>query len=126
MSETTPSIDPDRILVRDSRPHEEVLDPVYRKYERSHPFLPVTNFIDHSTMGPEALVGLGLGHKVMDWVSRHRVRRYEAPSTGIRIASEWKDAVGRKECHGDWLRYFESQLNSEPFQDVLALWTERF
>jgi len=126
MPETIYSIEPDRILVPDHRPNEDVLDTVYRKYEHSHPFLPVTHFIDHSTMGPEALVALGLGHKAMDWISHHPVRRYEAPSTGIPISSAWQDAVGRKECHGDWLRYFESELNGAAFQRVIATWTERF
>jgi len=126
MRETSSSTSAGDILVRDNRPNEDVLDEVYRKYRSSHPFLPVTHFIDHSTMGAEALVALGLGHRVMDWISHHPVRAYEAPSTGISISSAWKDAMGRKECHGDWLRYFESELDGNPFRDVLAAWLERF
>ena len=126
MQEAASLIDPDRILVRDHRPDEDVLDTVYRKYERSHPFLPITHFIDHSTMGSEALVALGLGHKVLDWISRHRVRPYEAPSTGVTISSAWREALGRKECHGDWLRFFESELREGSFGGVLAAWVERF
>jgi hypothetical protein len=61
------------------RPDEDLLDLVYLKYRDSDPFLPVTHFIDHSTMGSEALVALGLGYRVMDWISHHRVRPYEAP-----------------------------------------------
>jgi hypothetical protein len=116
----------DHILVHDNRPDEAVLDDVYRKYRGSHPFLPVTHFIDHSTMGAEALVALGLGHRVMDWISHHDVRPYEPPSAGISISSAWTDALGRKECHGDWLRHFESELNVSSFEDVLAVWAERF
>jgi len=123
----TPALnDVDRILAGDNRPKENVLDDVYGKYRDSHPFLPVTHFIDHATMGAEALVALGLGHKVSDWISRHRVRRYEAPSAGVSISSAWKEAVGRKECHGDWLRHLESELNGNRFENVLAAWTERF
>jgi len=126
MRETSSLASADHILVQDNRPHEDVLDEVYRKYRSSHPFLPVTHFIDHSTMGAEALVALGLGHRVMDWISHHPVRRYEAPRTGISISSAWQEALGRKECHGDWLRHFESELDNDPFRDVLAAWVERF
>src|SRR5882724_2322067 len=115
----------DPILVRDNRPNENVLDEVYRKYRNSHPFLPVTHFIDHSTMGSEALVALGLGHRVIDWISHHPVRAYEAPSTGVCIFSAWTAALGRKECHGDWLRHFDSALATDAIDDILAVWIER-
>jgi len=116
----------DRVLARDNRPDEGVLDDVYRKYQDSHPFMAITHFVDHSTMGSEALVALGLGHKVRAWISRHRVRPYEAPATGIALPSAWKDAVGQEKCHGDWLRHFESELNDKSIDEVLALWVERF
>jgi hypothetical protein len=87
MADTLESNSIDRILVPNHRPDEDVLDEVYRKYQHSHPFLPMTHFIDHSTMGSEALVGLGLGNKAKEWTSRHPVRPYEARSTGISIAS---------------------------------------
>lgn len=108
------------------RPDEEVLDEVYRKYENSNPFLPVTGFIDHSTMGAEALVALGLGDKVRRWVSRHRVRPYQAPSTGIPLPSRWKEALGRRDCHGDWIRHFQEELNGHSAREVLAEWVPRF
>ena len=77
----------DAVLASDKRPDEGVLDDVYQKYRDSHHFMPVTHFIDHSTMGPEALVALGLGHRVMDWVSHHKVRPYEPPQSGISVPS---------------------------------------
>lgn len=114
------------VLVADKRPDEDILDDVYRKYRDSHPFMPVTHFVDHSTMGPEALVAMGLGGKVPAWVSHHDVRLYEPTPTGIALPSQWREAVGRQECHGDWLRYFDSELSTKPAVDVLAAWIERF
>lgn len=109
-----------------SRPHEDVLDEVYLKYAGSDPFLPVTHFIDHSTMGAEALVGLGLGDKILDWVSHHPVHPYEAPRKGVAIASDWQQALGQRDCHGDWLNHFETELGARPFGQVLAEWVPRF
>jgi hypothetical protein len=34
-----------------ARPSENILDMVCEKYAHSNPFLPVTHFIDHATMG---------------------------------------------------------------------------
>jgi len=116
----------DEILVRDDRPCEDVLDDVYRKYHDTNPFMPVTHFVDHSTMGPEALVGLGIGHTVTRWIARHRARPYEAPVIGISIPTAWREAVGRKDCHGDWLRHFDRELSDRPATAVLAVWVERF
>jgi hypothetical protein len=116
----------DEILVRGDRPCEGVLDDVYRKYHDTNPFMPVTHFVDHSTMGPEALVGLGIGHTVTRWIARHRARPYEPPVSGVSIPTAWREAIGRKDCHGDWLRHFDWELGERPATDVLAVWVERF
>ncbi|HEY3818033.1 MAG TPA: hypothetical protein VGL81_12725 [Polyangiaceae bacterium] len=120
------SIAPLGILVRDDRPDEDVLDEVYRRYAPSNPFLPVTHFIDHATMGSEALVGLGLGRQVRRWSEKHAVRPYQPPTGGVPIASAWQDALGRQDCHGDWLRHLERELESVPFPQVLGRWVPRF
>lgn len=109
-----------------ARPSEDVLDAVYLKYAESDPFLPVTHFIDHSTMGAEALVQLGLGDKVMEWVSHHPVRPYRAPRQGLAISAQWRQALGQRECHGDWIQHFETELGARPFGQVLAEWVPRF
>lgn len=114
------------MLSRKDRLNEDVLDEVYQRYAGSDPFLPITGFIDHSTMGAEALVELGLGDRVQEWVLRHRVRPYQAPVTGLAIPLEWKRALGRRECHGDWIAHFDAELDTRPFQEVLAQWVPRF
>jgi hypothetical protein len=115
-----------RILAYDARPNEDVLDAVYEKYARSTPFLPITHFVNHATMGPEALVGLRLGACVGPWIDRHESRLYVAPSTGIDLTTSWAAALGRSECHGDWLGQLELELRQDPYQEVLARWVPRF
>src|SRR5690348_6470145 len=113
------------MLSRKDRSNEDVLDEVYLKYADSSPFMPITHFIDHSTMGAEALVALGLGDKVKEWISHHPVRPYQAPVTGISISSDWRNALGRRECHGDFIKFFDSELSTRSFQDVLTEWVPR-
>lgn len=110
----------------DARRHEEALDPIYIKYADSDPFLPISHFIDHTTMGAEALVALGLGDRADAWASRHRVRPHRAPVTGIDIATNWPQARGRPECHGDWILHFEAELTDHSPRELLNLWVPRF
>ncbi|HSY24563.1 MAG TPA: hypothetical protein VK841_20695 [Polyangiaceae bacterium] len=114
------------ILAREIRPNEEALDAAYEKYAPSNPFLPITHFVDHATMGPEALVALGLGGHVGAWIARHEVRTYTPPSTGIDLDTNWTAALGRAECHGDWLMQLAHELRVHHFEDVLARWVPRF
>jgi len=108
------------------RPDKAVLDRVYNRFATSDPFQPVTGFVDHVTMGAEALVALGLGAKVESWASRSEARPYRPPLAGMRISTDWPEALGRKQCHGDWIAYFDSELERRPFGDVLACWVPRF
>lgn len=115
-----------RILARDARPGEALLDGIYEQFAHSDPFLPVTHFVDHATMGPEALIGLGLGDRAPEWVARHHPRPYRAPLMGVQMASTWPSALGRPECHGDWLLHFERELGGGRYEDVVARWVPRF
>jgi hypothetical protein len=119
-------VDPHRILPQGLRPHEDILDEVYEKYAHSDPFLPLIRFVDHATMGPEALVALGRGDKVPGWVAHHQPRPYTPPRRGRSIEHAWHEALGRRECHGDWLAFFAGALESTPFSQVLAQWVPRF
>ncbi len=113
-------------LAHGDRPDEAALDRVYDRFATSDPFQPVTGFVDHVTMGAEALVALGLGAKAESWASRWPVRRYQAPVAGIAISSDWPEALGRRQCHGDWIAHFDAELEGKPFADVLARWVPRF
>jgi hypothetical protein len=88
--------------------------------------MPVTHFVDHTTMGAEALMALGMGQHVRQWSSRHPPRPHEAPTTGIAIESSWRRALGDRLCHGDWLAHLEEETAADPFPDVLARWIPRF
>ncbi len=113
-------------LAYDERPDEVVLDRIYDKFATSDPFQPVTGFVDHVTMGAEALVALGLGAKVESWAQSSRARPYRPPVVGIPISSDWPEALGQRQCHGDWIAHFDAELERNSFGDVLARWVPRF
>jgi hypothetical protein len=113
-------------LGESERPDEAVLDRIYDRFATSDPFQPVTGFVDHVTMGAEALVALGLGAKAESWASHSRARPYRPPTVGLPISSDWPKALGRKQCHGDWIAHFDAELQRNSFEDVLARWVPRF
>lgn len=113
-------------LARGDRPGEAVLDKVYADFAGSDPFQPFTGFIDHTVMGAEALVGLGLGDKVEGWLAQSRPRPFRAPAAGIDIENDWQQALGRRETYGDWIAYFDRVLAEQPHAGVLAVWVPRF
>jgi hypothetical protein len=113
-------------LAYDERPDEAVLDRIYDRFATSDPFQRVTGFVDHVTMGAEALVALGLGTKVESWAQRSSARAYRPSMVGIPISSDWPRALGQRQCHGDWIAHFDAELEHNPFEDVLARWVPRF
>lgn len=114
-----------QFLAGGKRPGEAVLDRVYADFADNDPFHRHTGFIDHTVMGAEALVGLGLGEQVDGWRARSRPRPFEAPVAGIAIETDWRQALGRRENFGDWIAYFDRILAARPFAEVLATWVPR-
>ncbi|HET6347233.1 MAG TPA: hypothetical protein VFH51_20040 [Myxococcota bacterium] len=106
------------------RPHEGALDAIYARYEDSDPFMP-NGFIDHATMGAEALVALGLGPHVETWLTSHPVRRATLPATGEPLEATWEAALGHDDRHGDWLAHFQVEVTRAPHADVLQRWVPR-
>ena len=108
------------------RPCEHVLDAVYDRLSANDPFMPLTGFIDHTTMAAEALVALGQGHRLEAWASRARVRPLKASPSGIAIEPDWLGAIGQRQFLADWIAYFDRELSERPVGAVLATWVPRF
>jgi len=116
----------EHLLAGKERPHEDVLDEVYSKYAHSNPFLPVIHFVDHATMGAEAMVGLKLGIRVKDWIAHQKVRPYDPPMAHVDVKTQWQDILGKPEYHGDWIRFFENELSFKTYPAVLNEWVPKF
>ena len=108
------------------RPYESVLDSVYDRLSANDPFMPMTGFIDHTTMAAEALVAIGQGGRLEAWAARARVRPLKSKPSGIAIEQRWPEAVGRKEYLADWIAHFERELSERSAPIVLAAWIPRF
>ena len=113
------------LRISPERPHESAIDAVYDRFSANDPFIPLTGFIDHTTMAAEALVALGQGHRLEAWASRARVRPFELEPSGISIELNWAHALGQRKYLADWIAHFDRELKEHSMQSALSRWVPR-
>lgn len=81
---------------------------------------------NHGPMAAEALVALGRGDAVEDWVARYRKRLDDRPANVEPIdRANWQAALGQLNRVSDWEDFFAIQLDSAPWREVLDTWVPR-
>lgn len=81
---------------------------------------------NHGPMAAEALVALGRGDAVEDWVEKYRKRLDQRPPNVERIdPANWQLALGRFERVSDWEDFFAAEIDSAPWREVLDTWAPR-
>lgn len=81
---------------------------------------------NHAPMAAEALVRQGHDADVHHWIDGYRDRLEEVPRGIAPIRpDEWRDPLGDPVRTGDWLSFFDRELRTSPWRDVLALWWPR-
>ncbi|MBW6440105.1 questin oxidase family protein [Actinoplanes hulinensis] len=81
---------------------------------------------NHAPMAAEALIHHGHADRVHRWLDDYR-RNLEPRPRGISPlgAEEWRDALGDPTRTGDWLNFFEREMITGSWPDVLARWWPR-
>ncbi|GGN97525.1 hypothetical protein GCM10010112_89900 [Actinoplanes lobatus] len=81
---------------------------------------------NHAPMAAEALIHHGHADRVHRWLDDYR-RNLEPRPRGISPigADEWPAALGDPTRTGDWLNFFEREMTTDPWPDVLARWWPR-
>ncbi len=78
---------------------------------------------NHGPMASEALFALGRDEAVLPWVEGYRSRLIDRPTPSLPIPSdEWQECLGQRERLGDWIEFFEHELELAPWQDVVRQW----
>lgn len=81
---------------------------------------------NHGPMASEALFALGRDEAVLPWVEGYRDRLTDRPSPSLPIpADEWRECLGQRERLGDWIEFFEHELELAPWQNVVRQWVPR-
>ena len=81
---------------------------------------------NHGPMAAEALFELGREDAVVPWIDgyRNRLMYKPAPSVAIR-RDEWRECLGVRERLGDWVQFFENELEEDTWQEVVRVWVPR-
>ncbi|HEY7370284.1 MAG TPA: hypothetical protein VIA29_10385 [Thermoanaerobaculia bacterium] len=81
---------------------------------------------NHGPMAAEALVALDRPEIVVPWVESYRRRLDEKPR-GSRpiVAGEWREALGDGGRIGDWIAFFEREVEARGWRGALSEWSER-
>ncbi|GAA0973500.1 questin oxidase family protein [Acrocarpospora macrocephala] len=81
---------------------------------------------NHGPMAAEALIAMGAGDVVPDWVDAYRAKLEPEPPAGRPIkADEWRSATGDMRRLGDWVATFRRELGEAPWRQVLVTWWPR-
>ena len=81
---------------------------------------------NHGPMASEALFALDRGEAVLPWVEEYRGRLIDRPSPSLPISSaDWRDQFGKRDRIGDWIEFFERELESAAWQAVVRRWVPR-
>ena len=81
---------------------------------------------NHGPMASEALFTLGRDDAVLPWVENYRGRLVDRPTPSSPIPSDqWREQLGQRDRMGDWIAFFQRELESAPWQDVVRTWLPR-
>ena len=81
---------------------------------------------NHGPMAAEALFALGREDAVLPWVDDYKGRLLSRPAPSLGIPrEEWQEYLGVRERLGDWIQFFENELEQAPWQEVVGQWVPR-
>jgi len=81
---------------------------------------------NHGPMAAEALVALGRPEAVVPWVEQYRRRLQGHPdSTRPIAAGDWREALGDGARVGDWIAFFNREINERTWRLVVGEWVPR-
>jgi hypothetical protein len=81
---------------------------------------------NHGPMAAEALVVMDRPDAVVPWVDFYRKRLYDHPAGSRPIATgDWREALGQGDRVGDWIVFFDRQVDEKPWKSVLTEWVPR-
>jgi hypothetical protein len=91
----------------------------------SSPVWNAGQYANHAPMVVETLGHLERDDAIDGWLRPRRPRYDDAPPGIGPIGTAWTDALGVFDRYRDWRAFFSAAIDSDPWQDVVGLWTAR-
>jgi len=81
---------------------------------------------NHAPMVADALCAMGRPEAVIPWIEGYRAGMLPRPAGGERISRQnWRGALAQTQRFGDWSAFFQEELQTAPWRDVLNDWVGR-
>ena len=81
---------------------------------------------NHGPMAAEALFELGREDAVVPWIDGYRSRLVYKPEPSLAIRhDDWREYLGNRERLGDWVQFFENEMEEAAWREVVRLWVPR-
>ncbi len=81
---------------------------------------------NHGPMAAEALFELGREEAVVPWIDGYRSRLVYKPEPSLAIRhDDWPEYLGNRERLGDWVQFFDNELEEAAWREVVRLWVPR-
>ncbi len=81
---------------------------------------------NHAPMAAEAMCALGRADAVMPWLERYREQLAPLPHGNRKIGrDDWRESLGKRDRMGDWIAFFQNELEELAWPDVLERWVPR-
>lgn len=104
---------------------DERLDEVYERLAATGPEFEGW-LSNHAPMAADALIRMGQADRVGPFLDRYVSRLEDRPRPRWTIRdAEWREPLGDPSRLGDWIAFFERQLDERPWEEVLVQWWPR-
>ena len=78
---------------------------------------------NHGPMAAEALFTVDRAEAVLPWVEEYKSRLADPPQAiSPIIHSDWRESLGDSSLLGDWIAFFDRELQDADWKDVLGKW----
>lgn len=78
---------------------------------------------NHGPMAAEALFKVDRAESVLPWVEGYKSRLADRPQATLPISrSDWRESLGDRRRLGDWIAFFDQELQESPWKDVVSQW----
>ncbi|MBV8084839.1 MAG: DUF4243 domain-containing protein [Chloroflexi bacterium] len=105
-------------------------DEALSRYRQTGPFYGVfgdgPGFANHGPMVAEVLDSWGRGGDIRSWTDGYiRLLKPRPPGKAPIAPSAWREGLGDWQRAGDWLAFFERELATQDWRDVVRSWLPR-
>jgi questin oxidase-like protein len=106
-------------------PDYSQLDPNLERLRHTGALLS-NGFVNHMPMVVESLISMGRGNDAQDWIATHLAETLPEQAAATPLDPQtWQSAIGDFSREAEWRGFFEAELATADWKEVLDRWADR-